>query len=95
MKYVKLFVGFLAAGIAFILAGLYISLRDIGDSTCRGSCSPITSPAISTIVGGLLAWSGIALLIVAVIIGLYGYFCNRKNVKPAKLEPKPAQVDLH
>ena len=32
---------------------------------------------------------GVAFLVVALIIGLYGYFSNRKNVKPA--EPNPVQ----
>ncbi len=57
MKYVKLFLSFLIAGIAFLLTGIYVNLNSIGDgSTCLGGACPgipvSTVPTIS--VGGLL-----------------------------------------
>ena len=95
MKYAKLFLCFLIAGIAVLLTGIYINSSAIGDGNCLGGACPgipvSTVPSIS--VGGLLALSGTALIIVALVVGLYGYFSDSKNAKPAKLEPQPAQVN--
>ncbi len=103
MKYVKLFVGFLTAGIAFILASFYI--RTIEISVLTYSCPRDSTGQLPTNIGLwltpcyigetalLLIWVGVALFIVALVIGLYGYFSSRKNVLRAKIEPQPAQVN--
>jgi len=92
MKYVKLFLGFLLAGIAFLLTGIYVNSKAIGDGNCLGGACPgipvSTVPTIS--VGGILALSGIALLIVALVIGLYGYFSSRKNA--IRVNSNPRQI---
>ncbi|HVB11916.1 MAG TPA: hypothetical protein VNE86_02190 [Nitrososphaerales archaeon] len=98
MKYVKLFVGFLAAGIAFILAGFYIRTLPVNafDPNFCYQCglTPNTPNLHLTFdVGTLVIGIGVALLIVALVIGLYGYFSDRKNAKMAKIEPNPAQVN--
>jgi len=101
MKYVALFVGFLAAGITFILAGFYLRyLRTIqfGAGSCPASPnlpSDITLWLTSCYINQLallLFWVGVAFLIAALIIGLYGYLSGRKNAKLAKIEPNPTQV---
>ena len=99
MKYVKLFVGFLAAGIACILGSFYIRTLNVGVVWC-----PINARLPSDIAlwltpcyigqtAVLLFWVGVAFLIVALVIGLYGYFSDRKNVKLAKIEPS-SQLSL-
>ena len=101
MKYVKLFVGFLVAGIAFILVSFYIrTLKFAGIYNCPPSPALLASdvrfwltPCYIGQTALLLFWVGVALLIVALIIGLYGYFSGRKNAKPARVETQPAQVD--
>jgi len=103
MKYAKLFVGSLAAGIAFILAGFYIRALDVG--SCPLDTSPTRVGYITTCyhtfpntnvfispTGTLVIGVGVALLIAALVIGLSGRFSSRKNV-PTKLEPQPAQVN--
>ncbi|MGA2876426.1 MAG: hypothetical protein ABSE82_12910 [Nitrososphaerales archaeon] len=98
MKYAKLFVGFLTAGIAFILTNFYLRTIRFGAGSCPAYSnlpSDITLWLTRCYINQtaiLMFWVGVALVIVAFIIGLYGYFSSRKNV-PAKLEPQPAQVD--
>lgn len=41
----------------------------------------------------LVVWIGIALLMGAPLIGLFGHFGARNNVLPAKLEIQPAQIN--
>jgi len=101
MKYVKLFVGFLSAGIAFILAGFYFRTLVVGSRSCPATPIPsnISLMLQSCYVfwtGTLLIWVGVALLITALGIGLYGHFKSKRNVPPAntsKLEPQAAQVN--
>ncbi|MHB8700918.1 MAG: hypothetical protein ACYC7D_07870 [Nitrososphaerales archaeon] len=100
MKYVKLFVGFLIAGIVCILASFYIrTIKFEGGYACAALTGQLPtnirlwlSACYHFLTALLLFRVGVALLIVALIIGLYGYFSDRKNV-PAKLEPQPAQVN--
>ena len=103
MKYVKLFVGFLAAGIACILGSFYVRTIEIAGLTY--SCPRDSTGQLPTNIGSwltpcyigetalLMIRVGVALLIVALIIGLYGYFSDRKNVKLAKIEPS-SQLSL-
>jgi len=103
MKYVKPFIGFLVAGIAFILAGFYIRTLDTGMCEMIPTGSKITtcyhtfqnSNIYIYPTGTLVIEFGLAILIAAFITGLYGYFSDRKNVKPAKIEPKPAQAQVN
>lgn len=92
MKNVNVVVGFVAAGISLILAGFYISALNVASDTCRGACPGMDGPPVaSTIL--LVVWIGIALLIGAPAVGLFGHLNGKKDVPPAnthKLEPRPA-----
>lgn len=97
MRFKKLFLGFLASGIAFILVGFYIlTLKFVGVYNCpllpafQIDVRSWFTACDHTQAGFQLIWVGIALLMVALIIGLYGYLSDRKNVKTAKLEPETA-----
>jgi hypothetical protein len=99
MKYPKLFVGFLTAGITCILASFYLrTIKFEGVYNCPALTGQLPTnirlwltPCYIGETANLLFQVGVALLIVALIIGLYGYFSDRKNAKPAKLEPNQTQ----
>jgi hypothetical protein len=86
MRFKRLFLGFLVSGIAFILLGLYLgTIHFAGSYACQipelqlDNIQYWLTPCLIGRTSLLFIRIGISLLVVALIIGLTGYFSGKRR----------------